>query len=804
MFRKGLLVLLLIFIPILIHTQNTTSQYEIKLRSKTTGQLIPGKDVDLYQNGVKKYDLVEESPGIYRNSAVATGEYDVYVDGKPLPGYQGIWIGSNKLTLVQDAFTNYGELMGDKIQDSTIALRKFTKAAYDFIGSGGNVTNNPDDITTRTNASNQIYVDTTLIPTHYGYVAADTNALKTMSVPTFVYLKGLSSTNRNGGGWFVEVDSIYPEDGVIAFAHPINGKQWKRKEFDGSSVRSSWLGDRNLTYAETIANSLGQKINLIIDDVRNMTSDLTISDAVNVFIKEGGRINQNGHLLQIKGTLSAGRYQIFDQTRNIEAYVRDFWYPEWFGAKADGDLTDDTRAINLTIYSAQQSGGGIVSFQARRGGAKGTGDGHYLVSEYTPGCGYAIVAYTNVHLVGAASEAYAGSRIRFKDNDNTNDVTVIVNNGWVMADTTDPNFRTGLEYTGSANPGWWHFASIRDLVIDCNGDSNSYNVNGIDIFRFGENSVIENVTVARYKGFGIRVNDAAPCYIQRTSVWPAEGANKITDVKLLGDWTNNQRIGLFLYGAGIKSVRGISGDNSNPLVLVKKGGFNYISSIKAEFPDSLTGFSTVSIDSVHFQASVFINSMFSNAGVLSSPNKYGVVLTGSSSDKPLVIANNINLTGGYKYLMYDFVEVDSIVHTDLANAGFIISNASGRFNYRNAIRIRNNKYIQYYDKYGDLFNLLTLASNNYVYFRFPTELQIISDVGSLLLQIYEQGVRVGSSSAGKSLEVFGRTYVKGGLVVSGASSSGFPVIDSVKVLGSVPNDSLIFFIGGRAYYVMPK
>ncbi len=63
--------------------------------------------------------------------------------------------------------------------------------------------------------------------------AKDTTTLKTMSFDSTgrtVYLEGLSSTNSNGGGGYVERDSSEIE-GSEAFDHPTAGKQWISIDF---------------------------------------------------------------------------------------------------------------------------------------------------------------------------------------------------------------------------------------------------------------------------------------------------------------------------------------------------------------------------------------------------------------------------------------------------------------------------------------------------------------------------------------------------------------------------------------------
>ena len=94
--------------------QNLTSKYSMVLKYNS-GRVATGKNVDLYQNGVKKYDLSEDpsTPGTYYNDTVAAGEYDIYVGGTLYKS--GIYIGANKLSIVANKFDDNGNLAGDGI-----------------------------------------------------------------------------------------------------------------------------------------------------------------------------------------------------------------------------------------------------------------------------------------------------------------------------------------------------------------------------------------------------------------------------------------------------------------------------------------------------------------------------------------------------------------------------------------------------------------------------------------------------------------------------------------------------------------
>jgi len=111
------------------------------------GKVIPGLDVDLYYGGTsnKAYDLTEVSsaPGKYNNSSVEPGIYDVWINGS----------------------LNESSIVVGTVADSTLTLVKMTKATIDYIGSGGSVTNNPDDITLEAKPGDKIGIITAYLDT---------------------------------------------------------------------------------------------------------------------------------------------------------------------------------------------------------------------------------------------------------------------------------------------------------------------------------------------------------------------------------------------------------------------------------------------------------------------------------------------------------------------------------------------------------------------------------------------------------------------------------------------------------------
>ncbi len=83
--------------------------------------------------------------------------------------------------------------------------------------------------------------------------AKDTTTLKTMSFDSTgrtVYLEGLSSTNSNGSGWFVAVDTltidsvlgIHNSNKGTILDHPTSGKKWVRQDIYNDKINAYWYG----------------------------------------------------------------------------------------------------------------------------------------------------------------------------------------------------------------------------------------------------------------------------------------------------------------------------------------------------------------------------------------------------------------------------------------------------------------------------------------------------------------------------------------------------------------------------------
>nr|BDD44940.1 hypothetical protein 2 [Desulfobacterales bacterium] len=162
-----------------------------------------------------------------------SGEYYLYIDPAGGSTYARVtnWPGEGSYIVGDDIQTAIAA------EDSIIALSNLTTAAYNYIGSGGSVTNNPDDVSLYNSGGSVISIKDAYFFTN------DTTTLKTTTSPNYKLLTSLSSTNPYGGGWFVQKDSLLPEGYGIAFDHDSSGQQWVRTEYlETNELNPIWMG----------------------------------------------------------------------------------------------------------------------------------------------------------------------------------------------------------------------------------------------------------------------------------------------------------------------------------------------------------------------------------------------------------------------------------------------------------------------------------------------------------------------------------------------------------------------------------
>jgi hypothetical protein len=132
-----LILFWLITLSVLLFAQ--TSPYGVKLEYPN-GSAYTGKDVDLYYAGAgKAYDLTEVNPGRYEHTAIAHGEYDLYVDGV---NKKTFWVGGEKVSDITDRFDSNNQLQTAGYKDSSITRPKLSFTLNTIAGTYA-----PDDVT---------------------------------------------------------------------------------------------------------------------------------------------------------------------------------------------------------------------------------------------------------------------------------------------------------------------------------------------------------------------------------------------------------------------------------------------------------------------------------------------------------------------------------------------------------------------------------------------------------------------------------------------------------------------------------
>lgn len=270
--RRVIISLLIILFPLIILAQSG-STFVFTLQSKSTGLRQPGKNVDLYQNGVKKYDLTEVAPGIYKGTNIQTGIYDIRVNGSQLSEYSGIFIGGQKLVTIDGQFTDDGKLkVSTAINNGAITYDKLSETVKAQLGGNHISRDAPDDSTIglKINGSDTLIA----IKPNYEHSLKQIPTVNSISELTqdslsyhnVVFMKGLNSGSNLGAGYLVKVDSTYPEyaDGGVAFGAPESGKQWVRQEYlESKIIYANWDGV-NADSTNSISN-LNSMLNNIPD-----------------------------------------------------------------------------------------------------------------------------------------------------------------------------------------------------------------------------------------------------------------------------------------------------------------------------------------------------------------------------------------------------------------------------------------------------------------------------------------------------------------------------------------------------------
>lgn len=141
-----------------------------------------------------------------------------------------------------------------------------------------------------------------------------------------------------------------------ALLYASENKQYELPHYDGNRFRSLSIALETIGAEEAVLDISNEQI---------VQGRIVIPANIAVQFQEKGVINiAPSSVVSIKGPVFAGRHQIFSGlgSVNISRGLVGRVYPEWWGAKRDGQ-SDDTRPVQAAIDSLA-TGGGEVAFES--------------------------------------------------------------------------------------------------------------------------------------------------------------------------------------------------------------------------------------------------------------------------------------------------------------------------------------------------------------------------------------------------------------------------------------------------------
>jgi hypothetical protein len=293
-----------------------TSRF-VKVIRTATGQLVTGLDVDLYYSGAgKAYDMGETVAGQYEHATVSHGQYDLYING--VSKQTNIWIGTDRISIIadDDHFNVSGELQNDGIEDSVITLSKFTTAAYNYIGSGGSITNNPDEITLENKSGFTLGIKSAYVID--SLTVADSTALIVMAGAEGRKIRMLSlvSGSPYGGGELVSTTTAsYSKspNGITIFANPTLGVNWVRSDIlkRPAFIEGTWGG--------VIPDDAGSDVAAIQRCIDLADSGMTVLLPAGVLVIDASVVTTKSNITLL-GSPAAIGWQPTTTTRHGENY----------------------------------------------------------------------------------------------------------------------------------------------------------------------------------------------------------------------------------------------------------------------------------------------------------------------------------------------------------------------------------------------------------------------------------------------------------------------------------------------------
>jgi len=304
--------LFFLFANIFVYAQEVTpklirmvnSGYSAQLRgvsgTRTAGVTLTGS----YKSNFKAHQF----------DVVLTGEYELWIDpagGTNFSKDSG-WSYSNGQLIAAPDLTDAAQFVSvvdsDKndslhaqhIEDSTITLNKFSTASLNFIGTGGSITNNPDDNTLENKGGSTIGIKESYLDSWI--VANDTTDLKTQDGNVIVVKSAPLVEDI-----FHKVSSNdFSENGITVFSHPTSGFVWVRDDFvkDTTTFRTEWAGAKSASNFNKVVALMEAGDRILVEAGVWPTSTVTLTSANSpdsIEIRGGGRTNTEFGPLIING-----------------------------------------------------------------------------------------------------------------------------------------------------------------------------------------------------------------------------------------------------------------------------------------------------------------------------------------------------------------------------------------------------------------------------------------------------------------------------------------------------------------------
>jgi len=286
-----------------------------------------------------------------------------------------------------------------------------------------------------------------------------------------VYLKQLSSSNTNGGGFFVQADSSLPEH-VISFDNATAGKQWIRADYlMRREIHTNWASSLENAY-----NSCQNGDKIIIDpEGTTITSRLNIDKEVT--------ISGNGWNCVVDGNMS-GSYPDADQTGLW--IVSDNVLLENFTMDTVAVILDSTfknliiRNVHFKNYSYTASSRGAIFSNS--------------------GDNTGIEDFENIEISGCVIEDFQGGGIVIRADTlkNVRLLNNIVKNGSTYSTS---NYLIGCRGTAADSA----ITITGNQIYNISGSSRFWAIVGMGTPLVVSNNIIENITsTTAYGLIGIR------------------------------------------------------------------------------------------------------------------------------------------------------------------------------------------------------------------------------------------------------------------------------------------------------------